>query len=146
MLRAQDAAGGSEETAQSLAVRFQNDCPSILRSALQYDFFVKNPLDGLRLPPDKRGRRSKPVISPEQFDTLLQFVTELRHDALHCGLPARTKVWTSTLPRVLRPTYPRSYLSARASKCRPTIPGPEDLPPEVAANSWCPEKRSNSQP
>src|SRR5580692_12774322 len=58
---------------------------------------------------------------------------------LQCGLPARTKVGTSTLPRVLRPTYPRSYLSARTSKCRPTIPGPEDLLPEVAANSWCPE-------
>ncbi len=43
---------------------------------------------GLRLPPDKRGRRSKPFISPEQFDSLLQFVAEPYATMLY------TAVWT----------------------------------------------------
>ena len=56
-------------------VKNRDALSSVLRSAVP-DFIVKNPLDGLRLPPDKRGRRSKPVISPQQFTNLAELVPE----------------------------------------------------------------------
>lgn len=49
---------------------------SILRSAVRYGFLVQNPMVGLKLPVDKRPRRQKPVISPEQFGTLVECVAE----------------------------------------------------------------------
>jgi len=49
----------SAMTSQGIAypsvLKIRDTLSSILRSAVQYDFLVKNPLDGLRLPPDKRG-------------------------------------------------------------------------------------------
>jgi integrase len=57
-------------------VKVRDALSSILRSAVRYGFLVKNPLDDLQLPPDKRGRRSKPVVSPEQFDALVELVPE----------------------------------------------------------------------
>jgi integrase len=60
---------------------------SVLRSAVP-EFLVKNPLDGLRLPRDKRGRRSKPFISPEQFNSLVQLVPEPYSTMLYVS------VWT----------------------------------------------------
>jgi integrase len=79
----------AKATQESSRVRIRKYLkPTFGTSCLQYDFLVKNPLDGLRLPPDKRGRRSKPFISPEQFDTLLQFVAEPYATMLY------TAVWT----------------------------------------------------
>jgi integrase len=82
------SAMASQGIAYPSVLKLRDALSSILRSAVQYDFLVKNPLDGLRLPPDKRGRRSKPFISPEQFDTLLQFVAEPYATMLY------TAVWT----------------------------------------------------
>jgi integrase len=56
-------------------VKVRDAFSSVLRSAVP-DFLVKNPLIGLRLPPDKRGRRSKPHISPLQFDSLVELIPE----------------------------------------------------------------------
>jgi integrase len=56
-------------------VKARDALSSVLRSAVP-EFLVKNPLDGLRLPKDKRGRRRKPVISPEHFNNLVQLVSE----------------------------------------------------------------------
>jgi len=69
------------DTAQSKiaypsVLKIRDALSSILRSAVRYGFLVTNPLDGLQLPPDKRGRRRKPFISPEQFDALLQRMPE----------------------------------------------------------------------
>ena len=69
------------DTAQSKiaypsVLKIRDALSSILRSAVRYGFLVTNPLDGLQLPPDKRGRRRKPFISPEQFDVLLQRMPE----------------------------------------------------------------------
>src|SRR5438309_1390725 len=61
---------------------------SVLRSAVRYGFLVKNPLDGLQMPPDKRGRRSKSFITPAQFDALLQLISEPYATMLY------TAVWT----------------------------------------------------
>lgn len=49
---------------------------SILRSAVDVDYLIKNPMDGLRLPLDKRPRQPKPTITPEQFHGLLELVPE----------------------------------------------------------------------
>lgn len=49
---------------------------SILRSAVDVEYLNKNPMEGLRLPLDKRPRRPKPTITPEQFNNLMQLVPE----------------------------------------------------------------------
>jgi len=49
---------------------------SILRSAVDVDYLNKNPMEGLRLPLDKRARQSKPTITPEQFHELVELVAE----------------------------------------------------------------------
>ena len=49
---------------------------SVLGSAVIYGFLVKNPVEGLQLPPDKMSRRAKPVLSPEEFNQLVNLVPE----------------------------------------------------------------------
>jgi integrase len=49
---------------------------SILRSAVDVDYLIKNPMEGLRLPLDKRARQPKPTITPEQFHELVELVSE----------------------------------------------------------------------
>jgi integrase len=50
---------------------------SVLRSAVKYGFIVKNPAEGVHLPPSKRGsRRQKPFIRPEQFAALVELIAE----------------------------------------------------------------------
>jgi integrase len=68
-------------------VKARDALSSILRSAVP-DFLVKNPLDGLRLPKDKRARRRKPTITPEQFNGLVQLVAEPYASMLYVA------VWT----------------------------------------------------
>jgi integrase len=49
---------------------------SILSSAVDVDYLIKSPREGLRLPPDKRPRQPKPTITPEQFHELVELVPE----------------------------------------------------------------------
>lgn len=49
---------------------------SILRAAVDVEYLNKNPMEGLRLPKDRRARRPKPTITPEQFANLVQLVSE----------------------------------------------------------------------
>jgi integrase len=49
---------------------------SILRYAVEVEYLNKNPMEGLRLPKDRRPRRPKPTITPEQFTNLVQLVSE----------------------------------------------------------------------
>ena len=49
---------------------------SILGSAVKYGLLVKNPVEGLKLPPEKMGRRQKPFIRPQQFSALLELIVE----------------------------------------------------------------------
>jgi integrase len=50
---------------------------SILGSAVQYGLLVKNPVEGIRLPAERRGKRkSKPHVTPEQFEELLKLIPE----------------------------------------------------------------------
>ncbi|MGA7549539.1 MAG: tyrosine-type recombinase/integrase [Candidatus Sulfotelmatobacter sp.] len=50
---------------------------SILGSAVQYGLLVKNPVEGIRLPAERRGKRkTKPHVTPEQFEQLLELIPE----------------------------------------------------------------------
>jgi integrase len=50
---------------------------SVFRSAVEYGLLVKNPVEGIRLPAEKIGRRrSKPYVLPQQFEELLSRIPE----------------------------------------------------------------------
>lgn len=57
-------------------LKIRDSLSSILRSAVDAEFLDKNPLDGLKLPRDKRPRRAKPVLTPRQFYHLLDLMPE----------------------------------------------------------------------
>ncbi|MGE5569089.1 MAG: tyrosine-type recombinase/integrase [Rhodospirillales bacterium] len=63
---------------------------SVLDSAVRYGLLVKNPVEGLKLPKPKKGKRSKPFITPEQFVELLKLIVEpyasMVFVAVHTGL------------------------------------------------------------
>ena len=45
---------------------------SVLRSAVTYGFLISNPVENVRLPAERRGKkRIKPYLTPHQFDDLL---------------------------------------------------------------------------
>jgi integrase len=66
----------SERVAYPSILKIRDVLSSILRSAVRYGFLIQNPMVGLKLPVDKRPRRQKPVISPEQFSNLVEYVSE----------------------------------------------------------------------
>ena len=63
---------------------------SILGSAVQYGLLVKSPAEGLRLPPSRKGRPSKPYLPPERFIALVELISEpyatMVFVAVHTGL------------------------------------------------------------
>ena len=60
---------------------------SILESAVRYELLVKNPVEGIRLPKPKRGKRSKPFVTPDQFCGIGRIDRgAVRHDGLRRGL------------------------------------------------------------
>lgn len=65
-----------ERVAHPSILKVRDALSSILRSAVRYGFLIQNPMVGLKLPVDKRPRRQKPVISPEQFSNLVEYVPE----------------------------------------------------------------------
>ena len=45
--------------------------------AVQYGLLVKNPVEGIRLPAERRGKRkTKPHVTPEQFEQLIELIPE----------------------------------------------------------------------
>lgn len=48
----------------------------VLGSAVRYGLLVKNPAEGLKLAKPRKGKRSKPYITPEQFRALLALIAE----------------------------------------------------------------------
>lgn len=45
---------------------------SILGSAVRFQLLLKNPVEGVQLPPNRKGKRvTKPTITSEQFDQIL---------------------------------------------------------------------------
>ena len=49
---------------------------SVLGSAVKYEYLVKNPVEGVKLPPAKTGKRVKPFITLDTFDELVALVQE----------------------------------------------------------------------
>ena len=49
---------------------------SVLGSAVKYEYLVKNPVEGVKLPPAKAGKRVKPYLTPEMFEALVVLVRE----------------------------------------------------------------------
>lgn len=68
-------ARGRESRTPSI-LKIRDALSSILRSAVRYGFLIQNPMVGLKLPVDKSPRRQKPIISPEQFSNLVEYVSE----------------------------------------------------------------------
>jgi integrase len=62
----------------------------ILGSAVKYGYLVKNPAEGLTLPPSKKGKRVKPFLTPQQFMALVSLIPEpyatMVFVAVHTGL------------------------------------------------------------
>jgi integrase len=64
---------------------------SVLRSAVEYGFLVKNPVENVRMPAERRGKkRNKPYLTPAQFNQLLELVAEpyatMIYVAIYTGL------------------------------------------------------------
>jgi integrase len=64
---------------------------SVLRSAVQYGFLLRNPVENVRMPAERRGKkRSKPYLTPQQFDELLSIMNEpyatMIYVAIYTGL------------------------------------------------------------
>jgi len=65
---------------------------SILASAVTYGLLVKNPTEGVKLAPARRGNRVKPSLEPTKFMALLTLIPEpystMVHVAVYTGLRA----------------------------------------------------------
>jgi integrase len=50
---------------------------SVLRSAVEYGMLVKNPVENVRMPAERRGKkRNKPYLTPQQFHVLVESIAE----------------------------------------------------------------------
>jgi integrase len=64
---------------------------SVLRSAVEYGFLLTNPVENVRMPAERRGKkRNKPYLTPEQFEELLVMIAEpyatMVYVAIYTGL------------------------------------------------------------
>jgi integrase len=64
---------------------------SVLRSAVEYGFLVRNPVENVRMPAERRGKkRNKPYLAPAQFNQLLELIPEpyatMVYVAIYTGL------------------------------------------------------------
>jgi integrase len=56
--------------------KIRDTLSSVLRAAVDADYLNKNPMEGLRMPRDKRPKQPKPTVTPEQFHDLVALVSE----------------------------------------------------------------------
>ena len=66
--------------------KIRDTLSSVLRGAVKADYLNKNPLEDVELPIDKRPRRTKPTITPQQFQTLVEFMAEPYATAVYTAL------------------------------------------------------------
>lgn len=64
---------------------------SVLRSAVDYGFLIKNPVENVRMPAERRGKkRTKPFLTPAQFHQLFELIAEpyatMIYVAIYTGL------------------------------------------------------------
>ena len=58
------------------AMKIKDVLASVLGSAVRFSLLVKNPLTGVQLLAPRVGKRTKPHITPEQFDALVNLMAE----------------------------------------------------------------------
>ena len=56
--------------------KIRDTLSSILRAAADCEYLIKSPMEGLRLPLDKRAKQPKPTITPDEFNKLVELVAE----------------------------------------------------------------------
>jgi ATP-dependent helicase/nuclease subunit A len=66
----------SSKLSQESRDKLRDVLSSILGSAVRYQLLIKNPVEGIMLPPDKRGKKPKPFVTPEQFEQLANLIPE----------------------------------------------------------------------
>lgn len=60
---------------------------SVLRSAVEYGFLVRNPAENVRMPAERRGKkRNKPYLAPDQFNQLLELIAEPYATMVYVGI------------------------------------------------------------
>jgi integrase len=58
------------------AMKIKDTLGSVFSSAIRFQLLVRNPLQGVQFPPDRQGKRSKPCLTPEQFNRLVTLIGE----------------------------------------------------------------------
>jgi len=68
--------GMAGQVAYPTISKIRDALSSILRSSVDAEYLNKSGMDGVRLPLDRRPRRPKPTITPQQFHNLMQLTSE----------------------------------------------------------------------
>jgi integrase len=59
----------------------------VLRSAVEYGFLVRNPVENVRMRAERRGKkRNKPYLAPAQFNQLLELIAEPYSTMVYVGI------------------------------------------------------------
>jgi len=67
----------SSKLAHESRDKIRDGLSSVLRSAVDYVLLVRNPVENVRMPAERRGRRrTKPYLTPAQFDQLIARIPE----------------------------------------------------------------------
>jgi integrase len=66
----------SMKASHATAAKVKDVLASVLGSAVRFGLLVKNPLVGVQLLAPKVGKRTKPHVTPEQFDALVKLMSE----------------------------------------------------------------------
>lgn len=78
------------DLAQESLDKIRDVLASVLKRAIRHGLLVTNPMEGLELPRGKRTQRSKPYLTPEQFNSLIALMPEpyasMVHVAIYTGL------------------------------------------------------------
>jgi len=67
--------GRSELSIESID-KIRDVLSGILAAAVRYELLVRNPAEGLKLPRARKGKRSKPFVTPAQFSALIELIVE----------------------------------------------------------------------
>jgi integrase len=63
---------------------------SVMNTAIEHGFLVQSPLSRVKLPRDRRGRKSKPFLTPQQFALVIDLIAEpyatMVYAAVYTGL------------------------------------------------------------
>ena len=58
------------------AMKIKDVLANIMNSAVAFGLLVRSPLESVKLPRPRVGRKAKPYITPEQFDNLVDLISE----------------------------------------------------------------------